>query len=27
MDLVDWIVKQTGKISDNFNKYKFYVKQ
>lgn len=26
MQVVDWISKQAGKIADNFNSYKFYVK-
>ncbi len=26
MQVVDWISKQAGKIADNFNNYKFYVK-
>lgn len=27
MQVVDWISKQAGKLADNFNNYKFYVKQ
>jgi hypothetical protein len=26
MQVVDWISKQAGKLADNFNNYKFYVK-
>lgn len=26
MQVVDWLSKQAGKLADNFNKYKFYVK-
>jgi hypothetical protein len=26
MPFVDWVIKTTGKIADNFNQYKFYIK-
>lgn len=26
MEVVNWVTKQAGKLADNFNNYKFYVK-
>ena len=26
MEVVNWVTKQAGKLADNFNNYRFYVK-